>query len=330
MNALRSENWNCPSVRNHINTGMLRQWSSPKIILVVTDLSDVESIQFHTIQHARPGAAKVLLVEASGRSNVPARAQNLHRKRSIGSIHTASDTAGGMASHLRRFAIDCEPVFVRGLEAEEIPSIARSCSADRVLVSAPLDKDPSAHKSVADRIIDDLEIPVCVVGRDLSLFSRYQRPSRRITLALSLHGRNEIPIAFSSRLAQENHSQLTIMHVFPKGTGNRRRMEEMQTSFVSCLPSVILKEAQLLCPVGIAIREGDPTAEILNYEAQLNQDFLVLAPSREGDLIGLGVGAVRRIIREARCPVIVLGEQADAHDGSRRVAQELCSARGQL
>jgi len=298
---------------------MLRQWSSPEVILVVTDLSDVESIQFHTIQQARPGAAKVLLVEVGGRSNVRSRTQHLHGKLSIGSVHTASDTAGGMASHLRRFGIDCEPIFVRGLEAEEIPSIARSCSAHRVLVSAPLDKDPGAQESVADRIIDELDIPVCVVGRDVSLFSRYQRPSRRITLALSLHAQNEVPLAFCSRLAQENHSQMTIMHVFPKGTGNRRRTEEMQTSFVSCLPSVILKESQLLCPVEIAIREGDPATEILNYEAQFNQDFLVLAPPREGDLTGLGAGAVRRITREARCPVIVLGEQADAHDGPRRV-----------
>ena len=317
MNTLRSENWNCPSVGNHLNTGMLRQWSSPEIILVVTDLSDMESIQFHTIQQARPSAAKVLLVEVSGRSNASARTQHLHRALSNGSVHTASDTAERMVTHLRRFGIHCEPVFVRGLEAGEIPTIARSCSADRVLVSAPLDRDPGAHESVADRMIDELEIPVCVVGRDLSLLCRYQRPSRRITLALSLQAQNEIPIAFSSLLAQENHSQLTIMHVFPKRTGNRRRAEEMQASFVSRLPSVILKEAQLLCPVEIAIREGDPTTEILNYDARFNQDFLVLAPPRDGDLIGLGVGAVRRIIREARCPVIVLGEQVDAHEPRR-------------
>jgi hypothetical protein len=282
------------------------------------------------MQQARQFGAKVLLVEVGGDTNIMPRTHHLRGQLSSGFVHNARDTAERMTGHLRRSGIDCEPVVVRSLRAEEIPSIAKSCSADRVLVSAPIEnQNPVGRPSVADQIIDELEIPVCVVGRDLSVLSRYQRPSRRITLALSLYARNEIPIAFSSRFAQENHSQLTIMHVFPKGLGNRRRTEEMQTSFVSRLPSVILKEAELLCPVEIAVREGDTPAEILNFDSCFNQDFLVLAPPRDGDLIGLGPGAVRRIIREARCPVIVLGEQADAHDEPRRVAQEIWSARPQ-
>lgn len=317
-----SANRNCQAAGHRLNTGLLRQWSSPDVILVVTDFLDEESIQFHTIQQARQSGAKVLLVEVGGDSNATPRTYHLHGALAGGSsVHNARNAAERMTSHLRSSGIDCEPVVVRSLQAEEIPSIARSCSADRVLVSAPIEGQVSViHQSIADRLIDELEIPVCVVGRNPSLLSRYQRPSRRIALALSLYARNEIPIAFSSRLAQENHSQLTIMHVFPKGIGSRRRTEEMQASFVSRLPSVVLREAELLCPVEIAVRDGDTTAEILNYDSYFNQDFLVLAPPRDGDLIGLGIGAVRKIIREAQCPVIVLKEQADAHDEPRRAA----------
>lgn len=321
MDTLRAEERSSSLIRHHLNTGMLRRWSSPQIILVATDLADEQSIRFHAIQQARQSGAKVLVVEVSGGAGETPRTHNWHGQSSSGSVRNPRNTAQRIVSHLRSSGIDSEPVVVHSVRVEEIPSIARSCSADRVLVSAPTESQGAGvHQSIADILLGELEIPICVVRRDLSALNRYQRPSRRITLALSLYAQNEIPIAFCSRFAQECHSQLTIMHIFPKGIGNRRRTEEMQKSFVSRLPPAILKEAEMLCPVEISVREGETTAEILSYESWFNQDFLVIAPARDGDLIGLGVGAAQRIIREARCPVIVLPEQANADEEPQRAA----------
>jgi nucleotide-binding universal stress UspA family protein len=282
---------------------MLRRWSSPEVILVVTDLLDQKSIQFHAIQQARQSQAKVLLIEVDREESIA-----MARSRDgVPSTVSIQETVERMVNHLRWSGIACEPIVVRSLRADEVPSIARSCCADRVLVSAPIDAQ------AIDQIIDGLEVPVCVVGRTLSAVSRYQKPSRRITLVLSLHTRSEIPIAFASRFAKESHSQLTIMLIFPKRLEKRRRIGQMQASFVSRLPSAVLREAKLLCPVELAAREGEPSVEILRYDSCFNQDFLILAPARYAGPIGFGMSTVRKIIRGASCPVLVLMERPDGH-----------------
>jgi hypothetical protein len=306
MQVVALDEWAKPNTGRMFDTGMVRRWSSPETILVVTDLLDVESVQFHAMQQARRSRAKVLLVQVERQdSTAVARTHHLHRMlSSVGSDHASSDAPERMARYLRGAGIACEPIVVRSVQTKEIPSIASSCRADRVLVSTPIDQSDT----VADEIIDGVEIPVCVVSRSLSVEFRLQRPTRRVTLVLSLHAKNEIPIALASRFAGENHSQLTIMHVFPRRPQNGSKNGKMVASFISRLPATALRKAKLICPVEIVLREGDPTSEILKYDSSCNQDFVILAPPREACPIDFGMSAVRTIIREARCPVFVLTE----------------------
>src|SRR5690242_18649531 len=106
METLRSESRNCQTAGHRLNTGMLRQWSSPDVILVVTDFLDEESIQFHAIQQARQSGAKVLLVEVGGDSNATPRTYHLHGAIPGGSsVHNARNVAERMTSHLRSSGI---------------------------------------------------------------------------------------------------------------------------------------------------------------------------------------------------------------------------------
>lgn len=296
------------SITAHVfDSDACRRWSCPETILVVTDFLDEESIQFHTIQQARRSGAKVLLVQVE-RQDLNAIPRTHHLRGALSSSessHRSQDTAERMAGNLRSSGIGCQPIVVRSVQAKEVPFIARSCCADRVLVSAPI----GATDTIAYEIIDRAEIPVCVVARTLSLMSRYQRPTRRVTLVLSLRGQNEIPIGFAGRFARENHAQLSIMHVLPRGSQEHGKNGTIIARFVSQLPSMALRKAELICPVEIVVREGDPSNEILKYDAQCNQDFVILAPPRDAGPTGFSISAVRTILGAAPCPVFVLQEQ---------------------
>ncbi len=97
------------------------------------------------------------------------------------------------------------------------------------------------------------------------------------------------------------------MHVFGGGSHNVTRINQTPTAVALRLPESALREAQLLCPLEIAVREGDLATELLNFAASTNQDFIVLGSSdfsgasSDGDL-------VHRIVNEALCPVIILSQ----------------------
>jgi nucleotide-binding universal stress UspA family protein len=315
MRTLAYEEQVDPVVRRPSHAEMLRQWSSPRVILVVTDLRDEESLQFHAIQQARQSGAKVLLVEVDENATTIARTRHLRGVLPFESFRNSRGAAERMADRIRRAGIPCESVIIRGLRAEEVPAIARSSGADRVLVSAPGEHSTGLDRpALAEAIISGLNLPVCIVGRNRSALLRYQRPSRRISLVLSLRARNDTAIAFSSLLAREIHSQLTIMTVIPTGVQGRPGAGDVQAAFISHLPPGILKEAGLVCPIDFSVIEGNPATEILNYECSLKQDCLVLAPPRDAGPIGCGMSAVYRILREAQCPVFVLSEHPATPD----------------
>ena len=131
---------------------------------------------------------------------------------------------------------------------------------------------------------------------------------------LSSKARNDIPIGFSSRFAEELHSQLTIMHIIPEGNRRWRRSKDELPNFMSRLPSDILEEARHICPIDISVKHGDPIAEVLDYDIKFKQDFLILAPNPTPSLQDLDMRVARQMIRQARCPVIVLTEHSDSEN----------------
>jgi nucleotide-binding universal stress UspA family protein len=138
-----------------------------------------------------------------------------------------------------------------------------------------------------------------------------------ITLALSLNSDAGMPLAFASRLAQERQASLTVMHVFGSGQKGRGEIARTQWAVTSRLPADRLREAELMCPLEIAVRRGDPAAEILKSGNSTNQDCIVLGPVDPSQPVEAGRSSiVHRVISEARCPVIVLGRSvADATGG---------------
>jgi len=57
----------------------------------------------------------------------------------------------------------------------------------------------------------------------------------------------------------------------------------------------------------IAVREGDPAREILNFDARAHHDFIILgSPSAATVPHLLGRGVVRTVLSEARCPIIII------------------------
>ena len=288
----------------------LRLWSAPETILAVTNLRDEETLLLHAVQQARQSGARILLLHvAHTLSSSPARGRDSRALEGQLTIKEARSELDRMARQLRWVGIRCEAVFLKDPREEEIQQLAKSRGVDRVLVSLQAAEENETRTAVT--LFPACGVPVCVIGKSVLPFSEKQRPTRRITLAISLHSNCDIPLKFASRLAQEHHAHLTILHVVSGSGGNVARIDQTPAAVASRLRAETLREAELLCPLEIVVRAGDPADELLKYVASTNQDFLILgSPIAPGESESGGAGIANRIVNEAMCPVFLLSQVA--------------------
>jgi nucleotide-binding universal stress UspA family protein len=308
-NSVLEQTWNA---NLSLSSQVLRQWSGPGIILAVTDLTDEEILLFHAIQQARRSSAKVLLVHVLQPEKVRSQAGEWTRPSEYQSLaESALAALDRMARQLRWVGVPCEPLLLRGSPAKEIPLVAKARSADRLLMTTACEKRGKniAPKTLAEDLLSGISVPICTVGQCLPPAPVVGHQRANITLALSLDSDAVIPLAFASRLAQEHQAKLTVMHVFGNEEKDRKEIERTPLAVASQLPAHRLRETELMCPLEIAIRKGDPATEILKAESCTNQDFIILGPVGEAQPLRAGTSnIVHRVISEALCPVIVLGQ----------------------
>jgi nucleotide-binding universal stress UspA family protein len=293
-----------------LTSKVLRQWCAPEVILVVTNLADESTLLFHAIRQARQGSARILLVHVVRPARLwPILCRGSLQARRAAPIRDAQAEVDRMARQFRWVGIHCDSFVLQGLPSEEIPAFAKFCCADRVIVTTQGDENHrnSEELTVAEQILPVLEVPACVIGRGVPAPSHTQRMSARLTLPLSLRRNSEIPLRFACRFAQELRTGLTVMHVFPRDPEATQEIDRTPIAVASRLPAWALREAELLCPLEVAVREGEPATEILKHDSCVNQDFIILSSSgstnRPHDEAG---GITHRVLSEAHCPVIVL------------------------
>jgi nucleotide-binding universal stress UspA family protein len=172
-----------------------------------------------------------------------------------------------------------------------------------------------------------MEVPTCVIGR-LAASSRGMF-TKSITLAISLDSECDVSVGFASRLAQELHSSLTLLHVSDRE--DEKTSPKTPEAIASRLPSPTWREAELFCPTEIRVREGDTADEILAHCATTNQDLLILCSPGVMPGRSWRTSASYRVLSGAQCPVIVLKKKIGLVEvvGSDEMAPEKVSVYGE-
>ena len=173
--------------------------------------------------------------------------------------------------------------------------------------------DPSqARLRVFEHLLSNIDVPTCVIGRNVSVASPSSRLTRNITLAVSSKSDCDIPLSFACRLAQELRANLTILHVFEDTVRDLDRCARTPAVVASRLPILAWREAELLCPTEIKVREGSASEEVLKYATSTNQDLILLCSAGNpptGQYWRTTAGY--RILARTECPVFVVRKQSE-------------------
>ena len=304
---------NSGSTIEAVSVRQLRMWSSPHFIMVATNLLDDLTILPHAISQARQSSAKILLVHVD---ETPGHQSKLHSSgcRQPATRHKALRPAlDRIAQQLRWVGITCEAAVLRGIPEKEVPLFAKTHAVDRLIMGFGGDPDLTASRSCsfAERVLPAMEVPVCVIGRNVSLSSSNTFKAKNITLAVSFNGDCYVQLGFASRLAQETHANLSVLHVASCQDSKVDRCANAPVGVNSRLPLKAWREAELFCPTELSIREGDPAVEILKHISSQKEGSIILCST--------GIGRQRwrdtvsyRVLAEAGYPVFVLATPTSA------------------
>src|ERR1035437_7746397 len=244
---------------------IVRRWSNPETILVVTNLLEGPSVMLHATYQARLSGAKILLVHV-------VRPSTLRSDPGAGmpcmlpspALRVVQATLDNMVRAFEREGILCERV----IPTEQIPLLVKCRGVERVLVAARNARgvERLLMGSVAEELAAVLDIPVCIIGQAAHPGPRLEIPPGRILVATSFRPSSSLCVSFGCAFAEEHHARLTLLHVLESSRlcGGSQYVEAQTATGAARqkLADGISLPARERCEIDLEVRVGDAATEI--------------------------------------------------------------------
>jgi nucleotide-binding universal stress UspA family protein len=295
-----------------------RDWAHPAVILVATDLSDLDRLMPHAFQQAEELGARLLLlhvlpsvaVMSSDGSGLPYYDMG-------GALEAADKTLQFWCELGRAHGLRCDALVREGQATQQIGVAVRQFRVDRVILGTR-----SRSKlgklfvgSVAEQVLRSVSIPVITVGPEAHL----EEPSSgesTLLLATTLRETSRPGAALACRIAAAHNARLILLHVLPP-------VDEMERKHLPTgLDSVAMRELQSLADEtgegsGVAVEpvvaHGNATIEILAEASARHAGLIILGATHRSTFENLTRDrTVYRVLAHARCPVMTLREPQPA------------------
>jgi nucleotide-binding universal stress UspA family protein len=295
-----------------------RDWARPAVILVATDLSDLDRLMPHAFQQAMTSGARLLLLHALPTvAAISADASGLPYYDLGGALENADKTLQFWCGIGRAHGIRCDALVREGHPTNEIGVAIRQFHADRVILGTR-----SRSKlgkllvgSVAEQVLRSVNLPVITVGPEAHL----EEPDSRepvVLLATTLRETSRPGAALACRIAATQNARLVMLHVLPP-------IDEMERKHLPTgLDSAAMHELRLLADeigadsgvsVEPVVTHGNPTIEILAEASARKAELIILGATQRSAFENLTRDrTVYRVLAHARCPVMTLREPQPA------------------
>jgi nucleotide-binding universal stress UspA family protein len=296
----------------------IQRWTSPDIILVATNLFDTPRLVPHAIAQAKITGARVLLVHILEFSlRRPHRTEGLSFFSRNPTLRSAQHKLDRIRKDLKREGVVCDAYVVEGSPAKELAALVREREIDQVILGT------HSHTalgrvflgSVADGLLDALEVPIYVVGPLVGPPPSPGQQPKSILFATSLHCEVGLSAQFAFELAAVSQSRLTLLHVIRVGNGSPEVHSQKRELRKSKLLDLLKVNSELHFPVATEIREGSPAEAIVAAAKEVAADLILLGASSSSKASRLLCPAVaHRVISESTVPVLTI-RQIPEHSG---------------
>ena len=309
----------------------ISRWSNPDVILVATNLLEGQTFLLHAIYQARLSRAIILLVHVIAPSGIKFDALEGTSTVALDhAVHAAQLKLDEFAEEFQFEGVVCETIVLTGDPAERISLVAKSRAVDRVILAARYESGLTrlVEPSVAERLIETVDMPVCFIGRRAHPSPACDAPLGAVLCGTSLHLGSLQAVSFASALAELNHSQLTLLHVLDTEGMSEQERQLTRSAARQRLCASVPTEARHRDHPNFLIREGDPALIILAESLSRPQAFIILGSHHSQMAWPLMNGVVRRVIQESQSPVITIN--SDPTSSTREIHELSTSMRSKV
>jgi nucleotide-binding universal stress UspA family protein len=318
-----------PSLDSATDPAMIR-WIHPEIILVATDLSDLNRLIPFALEQASETQARLLLLHVLPfTAPLAADASGMPYYDSTGAFDIATKSLQPWCELIRRHDIACEALVRSWNPAQQIGSVARQFRADRVILGTRRRGILSKLLlgSVAEQVLCSVNLPVTTVGPGAQLQS-VASPHERVVLHATTLRENSRPSAvLACRVAASQGAKLILLNVLPPLDSTRSDLpleKEFPQEGTWCggacvsLDAAVIHElhefaAEVGGDCGTTVEphvvHGNPSIEILAEASEHRASLIVLGAQHHSVLADLTRDrTIYRVLAHARCPVLTLRE----------------------
>ena len=295
------------------------RWTRPAVILVATDLSDLDRLMPFALEQAAQTGARLLLLHAIASStSLSVDAVGMPYYDPSAALEFAEKSLKPWCQASRRRDIVCDGLVREGRAVQQIATVARQFNADRILLGtrsrSRLGK--LLLGSVAEQVLRSVNLPVITVGPEAHLAVRSGYEEQLVLHATTLRETSRPSAALACQLAAGLNAKLVLLHVLPP-------IDEMQRDGQPTgLDSAALQELRALATETAAgsgldnqlevepmVVHGNPFIEILAEASARRACLIVLGASQRSAFENLTRDrTVYRVLAHARCPVLTLRE----------------------
>ena len=305
------------------------RWTRPAVILVATDLSDLDRLMPFALEQAAQTGARLLLLHAIASStSLSVDAVGMPYYDPSAALEFAEKSLKPWCEAARRRNIICDGLVREGRAVQQIATAARQFNADRILLGtrsrSRLGK--LLLGSVAEQVLRSVNLPVITVGPEAHLAVRSGYEEQLVLHATTLRETSRPRAALACQLAAGLNAKLVLLHVLPP-------IDEMQRDGLPTgLDSAALQELRALAAETAAgsglgsqlevepmVVHGNPFIEILAEASARRACLIVLGASQRSAFENLTRDrTVYRVLAHARCPVLTLREPFETASEGRQ------------
>ena len=289
------------------------RWIHPAVILVATDLSDLDRLMPFALEQTVDAHTRLILLHAIASSaSMSVDAVGLPYYDPSGALEVAEKMLRPWCEEARRNGVECHAIVREGNPTQQIAAAARQFFADRILLGTRsrgrLGK--LLLGSVAEQVLRSVNLPVMTVGPEAHLL--VEDSDRVVLHATTLRETSRPSAALACRIAASQAARLVLLHVLPS-------MEEMERKGLPTgLDSAAMRELRILAAetgagcaraVEARVAHGNPAIEILAEAAERQAQLIVLGATERSAFENLTRDrAIYQVLAHARCPVLTLRE----------------------
>ena len=306
--------------------GASNRWTRPSVILVATDLSDLDRLMpFAMGQAGQTGARLILLHVIAPRGAVSADLSGMPYYDPAAVVESAGKILEFCCQAARKHQIECTGIVREGIPAEQIFDAAKQFHVDRIILGTRSRSKLSKLLlgSVAEQVLRSVNLPVITVGPEARLPVDNNTADRVVLHATTLREASRPSAALACQIAGTLEAKLVLLHVLPPIDQMER--EGLPTG----LDSAAMQELRSLadspnggCSVCVEPRivHGNPAIEILAEAEERHAALIVMGSTARSGFQNLTRDrTVYKVLAHAHCPVMTLRE-AQVKDEAEMIA----------